>query len=63
MGLGGAETGRTIPAGGIPDRLVRPRRVAGDLGVFERESRLEAAGGEPLVKPSLFGNRQMTGTC
>ena len=24
----------------------------------ERESRLEAAGGEPLVKPSLFGNRR-----
>jgi EmrB/QacA subfamily drug resistance transporter len=28
---------------------------------FERESRLEAHGGEPLVKPSLFGNRQMSG--
>jgi MFS family permease len=28
---------------------------------FERESRLEARGGEPLVKPSLFGNRQMSG--
>jgi MFS family permease len=28
---------------------------------FERESRLEVRGGEPLVKPSLFGNRQMTG--
>ena len=28
---------------------------------LERESRLEARGGEPLVKPSLFGNRQMTG--
>lgn len=32
------------------------------LWVFvERESRLEADGGEPLVKPSMFGNRQMTG--
>jgi hypothetical protein len=28
---------------------------------FERESRLEAAGEEPLVRPSLLGNRQMTG--
>jgi len=28
---------------------------------FERETRLEAAGGEPLVRPSLFANRQMTG--
>jgi EmrB/QacA subfamily drug resistance transporter len=28
---------------------------------FERESRMEARGGEPLVKPSLFGNRQMSG--
>jgi EmrB/QacA subfamily drug resistance transporter len=28
---------------------------------FERESRMEAAGEEPLVKPSLFGNRQMSG--
>jgi EmrB/QacA subfamily drug resistance transporter len=28
---------------------------------IERESRLEARGGEPLVKPSLFANRQMSG--
>ena len=28
---------------------------------FKRESRLEARGGEPLVKPSLFRNRQMSG--
>ncbi|GAY10037.1 multidrug transporter, MFS superfamily [Pseudonocardia sp. N23] len=28
---------------------------------FEHESRLEAAGAEPLVAPSLFGNRQMAG--
>jgi hypothetical protein len=28
---------------------------------FERESRLEAAGEEPPVRPSLLGNRQMTG--
>jgi MFS family permease len=28
---------------------------------FERESRMEAAGEEPLVKPSLFSNRQMSG--
>jgi EmrB/QacA subfamily drug resistance transporter len=28
---------------------------------FEREASLEEKGGEPLVKPSLFGNRQMTG--
>jgi EmrB/QacA subfamily drug resistance transporter len=28
---------------------------------FEREARLEEKGGEPLVKPSLFSNRQMTG--
>jgi MFS family permease len=27
----------------------------------EREQRLETQGGEPLVKPSLFGNRQLTG--
>ncbi|GAA1272121.1 MFS transporter [Pseudonocardia aurantiaca] len=31
------------------------------LGFLEQESRLEAAGGEPLVRPSMFGNRQMTG--
>jgi EmrB/QacA subfamily drug resistance transporter len=28
---------------------------------FEREARLAEKGGEPLVKPSLFSNRQMTG--
>ncbi|HEY4421107.1 MAG TPA: MFS transporter [Pseudonocardia sp.] len=28
---------------------------------FERESRMEERGAEPLVKPSLFANRQMTG--
>ena len=28
---------------------------------FDRESRMEAAGEEPLVKPSLFSNRQMSG--
>jgi EmrB/QacA subfamily drug resistance transporter len=28
---------------------------------LERESRMEARGEEPLVKPSLFGNRQMSG--
>ena len=31
------------------------------LGFLEHESRLEAAGEEPLVRPSMFGNRQMTG--
>ncbi len=28
---------------------------------FERASHMEEQGGEPLVKPSLFGNRQMSG--
>ena len=61
VGLGAAEAGRSSLLG---VSLTVWFVLAGLLVIWvfvERESRLEAAGGEPLVKPSLFGNRQMTG--
>lgn len=66
--LRSAEWGWVIPKPGAPSVLGVSLTVwfvlAGLLVIWvfvERESRMEAAGGEPLVKPSLFGNRQMTG--
>jgi EmrB/QacA subfamily drug resistance transporter len=66
--LRSAEWGWVRPKPGAPSLLgVSPTVwlvLAGGLVIwafFEHESRLEAAGREPLVKPSLFGNRQMTG--
>jgi len=66
--LRSAEWGWVVPKPGAPALLgVSPTVwlvLAGALvtwAFFEHESRLEAADAEPLVKPSLFGNRQMTG--
>lgn len=66
--LRSAEWGWVTPKPGAPSVLgVSPTVwfvLTGLLVIwvfFERESRLEAAGGEPLVKPSMFGNRQMAG--
>jgi EmrB/QacA subfamily drug resistance transporter len=66
--LRSAEWGWVLPKPGAPSLLGMSLTVwfvlVGLLVTwlfFERESRLEAAGAEPLVKPSLFGNRQMTG--
>ncbi len=66
--LRSAEWGWVLPKPGASSLLGVSLTVwfvlAGLLVIWvfvERESRLEAAGGEPLVKPSLFGNRQMTG--
>jgi MFS family permease len=66
--LRSAEWGWVAPKPGAPSLLgVSPTVwfvLAGVLVIwvfFERESRLETAGGEPLVKPSLFNSRQMTG--
>ena len=66
--LRSSEWGWVLPKPGAPSLLGLSPTVwfvlAGLLVTwlfFERESRLEAAGEEPLVKPSLFGNRQMTG--
>jgi EmrB/QacA subfamily drug resistance transporter len=66
--LRSAEWGWVAPKPGAPSLLgVSPTVwlvLAGLLVIWmfiEHESRLEAAGGEPLVRPSLFGNRQMTG--
>jgi MFS family permease len=66
--LRSAEWGWVTPKPGAPSLLgVSPTVwlvLAGGLAIwafFERESRLEEAGGNLLVKPSLFGNRQMTG--
>jgi MFS family permease len=66
--LRSSEWGWVLPKPGAPSLLGMSPTVwfvfAGLLVTwvfFERESRLEAAGAEPLVKPSLFGNQQMTG--
>jgi predicted MFS family arabinose efflux permease len=66
--LRSAEWGWVTPKPGAPSLLgVSPTVwlvLAGGLAIwafFERESRLEEAGGNLLVKPSLFGNRQLTG--
>ena len=66
--LQSAEWGWVQPKPGAPSLLgVSPTVwlvLAGLLVIWvflEHESRLEAAGGEPLVRPSMFGNRQMTG--
>ena len=66
--LRSADWGWVTPKPGAPSLLgISPTVwfvLAGLLVIwvfFERESRMEAAGGEPLVKPSLFGNRQMSG--
>ncbi|HWM04986.1 MAG TPA: MFS transporter [Actinophytocola sp.] len=66
--LRSSEWGWVLPKPGAPSLLGMSPTVWFVLSgllvtwlFFERESRLEAAGGEPLVKPSLFGNRQMTG--
>jgi hypothetical protein len=66
--LRSAEWGWVRPKPGAPSLLgVSPTVwlvLAGLLVIWlflEHESRLEAAGGEPLVRPSMFGNRQMTG--
>jgi EmrB/QacA subfamily drug resistance transporter len=66
--LRSAEWGWVRPKPGAPSLLgVSPTVwlvLAGLLVVWvflEHESRLEAAGREPLVRPSMFGNRQMTG--
>ncbi|MGH3929844.1 MAG: MFS transporter, partial [Pseudonocardiaceae bacterium] len=66
--LRSAEWGWVAPNPGAPSLLGMSPTVwlilAGLLVIwvfFERQFRLEAAGEEPLVKPSLFGNRHMTG--
>jgi EmrB/QacA subfamily drug resistance transporter len=66
--LRSAEWGWVTPKPGAPSLLgVSPTVwlvIVGLLLVWalvERESRLEAQHREPLVKPSLFANRQMTG--
>ncbi|HEY2204484.1 MAG TPA: MFS transporter [Pseudonocardia sp.] len=66
--LRSAEWGWVAPKDGAPSFLgLSPTLwliIVGLLIIwvfFERESRLEGAGGDPLVRPSLFGNRQMTG--
>ncbi|WP_281375901.1 MFS transporter [Pseudonocardia pini] len=76
VGLGAAAFGilRSAEWGWVTPKLGAPSLLGLSLTVwfvlvgvtvtwafFERESRMEAAGREPLVRPSLFGNRQMTG--
>jgi Na+/melibiose symporter-like transporter len=66
--LRSADWGWVTPKPGAPSLLgISPTVwfvLAGLLVTWlflERESRMEARGEEPLVKPSLFGNRQMSG--
>jgi EmrB/QacA subfamily drug resistance transporter len=66
--LRSSEWGWVMPKAGAPSLLGLSLTVWFVLGgllviwiFFEREARIEEKGGEPLVKPSLFSNRQMTG--
>lgn len=66
--LRSAEWGWVLPKPGGPSWLSTSPTlwliIAGVLVLWlfvERESRREATGADPLVAPSLFGNRQMTG--
>ena len=66
--LRSSEWGWILPADGAPSFLGMSWTIwlilAGLVAIrlfMAHVRRLEAAGGEPLVTPSLFGNRQMTG--
>jgi EmrB/QacA subfamily drug resistance transporter len=66
--LRSSEWGWVAPKPGAPSVLGLSLTVWFVLGglvvmwiFFEREARLAEKGGEPLVKPSLFSNRQLTG--